>query len=92
MVDTATLVEVVVSFGIVVVGLVLGGLSAVVWRREHDPKMGIVTAAYTLFMFRGLFVLLEETSNIVNPELIDHLSSVLVLFGLVLFFVAVTRD
>lgn len=92
MADTATLVEVGVSFGILVVGLVLGGLSAVVWRRERDSKMAIVTAAYTLFMFRGLFVVLEETINIANPELIDHLSSVLVLFGLVLFFVAVTRD
>ncbi len=86
-------IELVVSFGILLCSLGLGTLTFLTWKRERERRLFVVTVAYVLFALRGLAVVLEETLlESVRPELIDHLSSVFVLLGLLLFFVAITRD
>lgn len=85
--------ELVVSLGILLLSAGLGTLTYLTWRRERERRLAIVTVAYVLFALRGLAVVLEETFLMsVRPELIDHLSSLFVLLGLLLFFVAIARD
>ncbi|EFW92608.1 hypothetical protein ZOD2009_07059 [Haladaptatus paucihalophilus DX253] len=85
--------ELVVSLGILLLSVGLGTLTYLTWRRERERRLAIVTVAYVLFALRGLAVVLEETFLMsVRPELIDHLSSLFVLLGLLLFFVAIARD
>ena len=93
------------SLGILLVGCVLCLLTGLAWRRERDRKLLLVAVAYALFALRGLTVLVGpavETSLegselhpsllVVVAELVTHLSPLLVLTGLLLFFVAVTRS
>lgn len=93
------------NFGILIVGFVLSILTGLAWRRERDRKLMLVTVAYVLFALRGLTVVLEPVVEIsfesqeVHPsllvllaELATHLSPLLVLTGLVLFFLAFTRS
>lgn len=93
------------SLGIFLVGGVLSVLVYLAWRREHDRKLLIVTVAYVLFALRGLSVLVQPLVEAsfepeeLHPtlfgtvaELFTHLSALLVLVGLVLFFVATTRS
>lgn len=86
-------IEQVASFGIFAVALLLGVLTFLAWRRERDRRMLIVTAAYALFTLRGLLVLSESfLASYVVAENLEHFSSFLVLFGLLLFFAAVAYD
>lgn len=85
-----------VSLGIFVVGLGLAIFSLLAWRRERDRKMLTVAAGYMMFSVYGLVVFLEYlvlTSLFSYPtvELIEHVSSLLILGGLLTFFVALTR-
>ena len=98
-------IEFVLSVGIFVVGGLLCLLSMLAWRRERDPKMLTVSVAYLLFALRGLVsvagyffhpLLDPETIHPSSPTvlvliLVEHLSALLVLIGLVLFFVALVR-
>jgi uncharacterized membrane protein len=97
--------EWVLSLGIFLVGGVLSVLCYLAWRREHDRKLLYVTVAYVLFALRGVAVLitplvekpfeeqeLHPTFLGVVAELFTHLSALLVLVALVLFFVAITRS
>ncbi|MCO8246169.1 MULTISPECIES: hypothetical protein [unclassified Haladaptatus] len=86
-------IELVVSLGILLVSVGLGTLTYLTWRRERERRLAVVTVAYGLFACRGLAVVFEETVFTgVQPELVDHLSSLFVLFGLLLFFVAIVRE
>ena len=98
-------IEWVLSLGIFLAGCVLSLLTGLAWRREHDRKLLLVTVAYALFALRGLAVLLAPVvegpleSGELHPsvlvfvgEVSTHLSPLLVLAGLVLFFVAFTRS
>lgn len=93
------------NFGIFLVGVVLSLLTGLTWRRERDRKLMLVTVAYALFALRGLTVLLAPSIEVtfeaqeLHPSLVvalaeiaTHLSPLLVLTGLVLFFVAFTRS
>ncbi|MFB6080140.1 MAG: hypothetical protein ABEJ81_03985 [Haloferacaceae archaeon] len=93
------------SFGILVVGGILSVLTGLAWRRERDRKLLLVTVAYVLFALRGLAVVvgpvvemsfelqeLHPSVLVVVAEAFTHLSALLVLAGLVLFFVAFTRS
>ncbi|MFB6183314.1 MAG: hypothetical protein ABEI96_02060 [Haloarculaceae archaeon] len=93
------------SFGILFVGGVLSLLTALAWRRERDRKLLVVTVAYVLFALRGLAVVvgplvelsfeaeeLHPSVVVLLAEAFTHLSALLVLAGLVLFFVAFTRS
>lgn len=87
--------EQLISLGIFVAGGALTALSYVAWRRERIRRMGIVTVAYALFASYGLIVFLETLllSSVGYPlEVIEHASAILVLFGLLAFFVAMTRE
>ncbi|MFB6107831.1 MAG: hypothetical protein ABEJ82_03185 [Haloplanus sp.] len=93
------------SLGIFFVGGALGILTGLAWRRERDRKLLLVTVAYGLFALRGLAVVLEPVVEfsfevqelhpsvlVLAAEAFTHLSALLVLTGLVLFFVAFTRS
>ncbi|MFB6154869.1 MAG: hypothetical protein ABEJ22_03170 [Haloferacaceae archaeon] len=84
-----------VSLGIFVVAATLAVLSLVAWRRERDRRMLVVTVAYTLFALRGLVVFLEywlvALVPAANVELVEHASGILVLVGLLAFFLALAR-
>ena len=98
-------IEFVLSIGIFIVGGLLCVLSILAWRRERDPKMLTVSVAYVLFALRGLVIVVGYSfHSLIDPEtnhpgspvvlalvLLDHLSALLVLIGLVLFFVALVR-
>ena len=89
----ADVIELAASLGILVVSLGLGTLTLLTWRRERERRLVVVTVAYGLFACRGLAVIFEEMIYPgVQPELIDHLSSLFVLLGLLLFFVAIARE
>jgi len=98
MLTLAQQLEQLVSLGILLVGAFLTVLSAVAWRREHDRKMAIVALAYGMFALYGLvsfaeYFLVEYRVPLpFSVELLEHLVSVLILFGLVAFFAALTRD
>lgn len=92
----ASLLEQYVSLGIFVVGAVLTWFSYLAWQRERDPKMRIVTAGYAMFSVYGLVVVLE---HLLIPyvayeilELAEHGSAILILTGLLTFFIALTRE
>lgn len=84
------------SLGIFVVGFALAALSAAAWRRERDRRMLIVSMAYGLFALYGLIVFLEYYLVSFLPdtivEIIEHGAALLVLVGLLAFFVAMTRE
>ncbi|MFT4921275.1 MAG: putative membrane protein YiaA [Haloarculaceae archaeon] len=84
-----------ISLGIFIVALVLATLSAMAYRRERDRRMLVVTLAYALFSIHGLIVFLETIIvGIVGPttvELLEHGSAILILGGLLAFFVALRK-
>lgn len=92
----AQLVEQVISFGIFVVALVLAALSQLAYRRERDRRMAIVSGAYVMFSVYGLLVFLEYLLHPFLPyqvvELIEHGAALLILGGLLAFFVALSRE
>jgi len=90
--DLAGDLEVVSSLAIFLLASVLAVLSGLAWRRERDRRMLFVTVAYVSFALRGLFVFVEEPlAHLLNTELLEHASPFLVVVGLLLFFVAVSR-
>lgn len=97
-VTLAQQLEQLAGLGIFVVGTALLALSLVAWRRERESRMLIVSVAYALFAIHGLVVFLEYYVLAAGLlafeviELVEHTSSFLVLFGLLAFFVAITRD
>lgn len=92
----AALIEQYVSLGIFLVAGALSVLSYLAWRRERDRRMGIVTAGYTMFASYGLVVFLEypllRYLGASTVELLEHGSGLLILAGLLTFFIALTRD
>jgi hypothetical protein len=92
----AELLEQYVSLGIFVVAVGLSALSFLAWRRERDVRMRIVTLGYAMFALYGLIVFLEHPLNpyvsYATLELLEHGSAVLILAGLLAFFIALTRD
>jgi len=92
----AQLLEQYVSLGIFVLAAGLSLLSFLAWRRERDRRMGIVTVGYTMFAVYGLIVFLEYPLQRFVPyatlELLEHGSAVLILGGLLAFFLALARD
>lgn len=92
----AALLEQYISLGIFVVAAALTALSYFAWRRERDRRMSVVTLGYALFAVYGLTVFLEGVLIPYFPyetlELLEHGSAALILVGLLLFFVALTRD
>lgn len=95
MLTFAQQLEQLTSLGILVAGVALAALSAAAWRRERDERMLIVAWAYGLFALYGLVVFLEYFLMDYLPfetvELLEHGSAVLILIGLLAFFVAMTR-
>lgn len=92
-IEFAEQLEVVASLSIFLLALILAGLSLLAWRRERDSRMAIVTVAYGFFVLRGLFVFLEEPlEDFVAAELLEHTAPFFVVFGLLLFFLAVSRE
>lgn len=91
----AQLLEQYVSLGIFVVAATLSALSYLAWRRERDRRMATVTAGYAMFAVYGLVVALEHVLIPYVPyatlELFEHGVAVLILAGLLTFFLALTR-
>lgn len=98
-------IEWLLSLGIFFVGAALSVLTGLTWRRERDRKLLLVTVAYVCFALRGLAVVIEPIVEVsievreLHPSLLvvlaetfTHLSALLVLAGLALFFVAFTRS
>lgn len=92
----AALLEQYVSLGIFLVAGALSVLSYLAWRRERDRRMGIVTTGYAMFALYGLVVFLEYPLlpylGAKTVELLEHGSALLILAGLLTFFIALTRD
>lgn len=92
----ASLLEQYVSLGVFIVAGALSVLSYLAWRRERDSRMGIVTAGYVMFALYGLVVFLERPLlpylGARTVELLEHGSALLILTGLLTFFVALMRD
>jgi hypothetical protein len=92
----AALLEQYVSLGIFLVAGALSVFSYLAWRRERDSRMRIVTAGYVMFAVYGLVVFLEYPlmpylgAEVV--ELLEHGGAILILGGLLTFFIALTRD
>lgn len=84
-----------ISLGIFVLGFALAALSWLAYRRERDRRMLTVTGAYLLFAVYGLVVFLEVfVANLVGyetAELLEHGGAVLILAGLLAFFLALRR-
>lgn len=97
-VTLAQQLEQLAGLGIFVVAAALLALSMVAWRRERESRMLVVSLAYALFAVHGLIVFLEyyvlAAGILVYDvvELVEHASSFLILFGLLAFFIAITRD
>ncbi|MFC7133333.1 MULTISPECIES: hypothetical protein [Salinibaculum] len=95
MVTLAQQLEQLVSLGILVVGVALATLSAMAYRRERDRRMLLVSGAYGLFAVYGLVVFLEyfvvAYLGYQTVELLEHGSAVLILVGLLAFFVALRK-
>lgn len=92
----AQLLEQYISLGIFVVGSTLAFFSYLAWRRERDRRMLVVTVGYGMFAVYGLIVFLEY---LLIPyfrydliELVEHGAAVLILGGLLTFFVALTQE
>lgn len=98
MVTLAQQLEQLAGLGIFLVGLALAALSYAAWRRERDRRMLVVTGAYALFAVHGFVVFVEYFLleygflPFETVELLEHASAFLVLFGLLAFFVALTRE
>ena len=92
----AALLEQYVSLGIFLVAGGLTVLSYQAWRREHDRSMGVVTTGYAMFALYGLIVFLEYPLlpylGAKTVELLEHGSALLILAGLLTFFIALTRN
>lgn len=92
----AQLLEQYISLGIFVLATGLSVLSFLAWRRERDSRLRIVTLGYAMFALYGLIVFLEYQLLPYFPyatlELLEHGSAILILVGLLTFFVALTRD
>ena len=92
----AELLEQYVSLGIFVVATGLTALSFLAWRRERDGRMRTVALGYAMFAIYGLVVFLEYPLLPYIPhatlELLEHGSAILILAGLIAFFLALTRD
>lgn len=95
-IELAELLEQYVSLGVFVVATVLCLLSVLAWRRERDLRMGIVATGYGMFAVYGLVGFLEYVLiSFVSYELlelIEHASALLILAGLLVFFVALIQD
>jgi hypothetical protein len=95
-IELAELLEQYVSLGVFVVATVLCLLSVLAWRRERDLRMGIVATGYGMFAVYGLVGFLEYALisfvSYGTLELIEHASALLILAGLLVFFVALIRD
>lgn len=95
MATLAQQLEQVISLGIFVVGFALATLSWLAYRRERDSRMRTVTVAYVMFGVYGLIVFLEYfLADIVGyqtVELLEHAAALLILAGLVAFFVALRK-
>jgi len=93
--ELAQLLEQYVSLGICLVAAALGAFSYRAWHRERDPRMRTVAVGYGMFALYGLVVFLEYLLVPYLPyatlELLEHASALLVLGGLLTFFVALTR-
>ncbi|MFB6170803.1 MAG: hypothetical protein ABEJ06_06605 [Haloarculaceae archaeon] len=98
MLSLAQQLEQLAGLGIFVVSVVLTALSLLAWRRERERRMLVVSVAYALFAVNGFVVFVEYflVAGSVVPyrvvELAEHATSFLVLFGLLAFFVAITRE
>ncbi len=92
----AQLLEQYISLGIFVVAAVLSVLSFLGWRRERDRRMAVVSVGYAMFAVYGLIVFLEYFLLPYFPyatlELLEHGSAVLILGGLLTFFLALARE
>jgi hypothetical protein len=89
----ATLLEQYVSLGIFVVAAGLSALSYLAWRRERDRRMRVITAGYAMRAVYGLVVFLEyPLLPYLGARTLEHGSALLILGGLLTFFVALTRD
>jgi len=92
----AELLEQYISLGIFVLAAGLSVLSFFAWQRERGGRMRIVTFGYAMFAVYGLIVFLEHPLapylQTITLELLEHGSAVLILGGLLAFFVALTRD
>jgi len=92
----AQLLEQYVSLGIFVLAGGLSVLSLLAWRRERDSRMRIVTLGYAMFAVYGLIVFLKYLLLPYLPyaplELLEYSSGILILGGLLTFFIALTRD
>lgn len=93
--NLAQLLEQYISLGIFVVAAGLSVLSYLGWRRERDRRMAVVAVGYAMFAVYGLVNFLEYVLLPYFPyatlELAEHASAVLILGGLLTFFVAITR-
>lgn len=85
-----------ISLGIFLLGLLLASLSVLAWRRERDRRMLVVSVAYGMFAIYGLVVFLEyfllPYLSYEVVELLEHGAAVLILVGLLAFFVALFRE
>jgi CHASE2 domain-containing sensor protein len=85
-----------ISLGIFLLGAALATFSLLAWRRERDRRMAVVTGAYALFSVFGLIVFLEyfllPYLPYVAVELIEHGAALLILAGLLAFFLALFRE
>lgn len=92
----AQLLEQYISLGIFVLAAGLSLLSLAAWRRERVRQMVIVTAGYGMFALYGLIVFLEYPLGPYIPystlELVEHGSAILILGGLLAFFIALSQD
>lgn len=95
--EFAELLEVYISIGIFLVAAALSVLSFLAWRRERDRRMRIVAVGYGMFAVYGFAVFLLDVflfSYFSDPlvELLEHGVAVLILGGLLTFFVALMRE
>ncbi|WP_265108278.1 hypothetical protein [Halosolutus halophilus] len=85
-----------VSLGIFLLGSTLAALSFLAWRRERDRRMFVVTVGYLMFALYGLIVFLEyyllPYFTFRTVELLEHGAALLILAGLLAFFVALARN
>lgn len=92
----ASLLEQYISLAIFLLAGILSGLSYLAWKRERDRRMLIVTGGYAMFGLYGLIVFLEYPLlayfDSQTVELLEHASALLILGGLLAFFLALTRD
>lgn len=85
-----------VSLAIALAAVALATLSFAAWRRERAPRMRIVGLGYGAFALFGLLVfgerLLVRLAGAPTAEILEHGASILVLVGLLLFFVAIRQE